>query len=71
MSVADSSYYSCTCEKYLYVVYGLVAFQINSILADWPEIFWDAYQLTFFLSSRKESELLFLKNYAYNIRFIF
>lgn len=39
MSVANSSYYSCTCKNSLFVVYRLVAFQINDILKKSPEIF--------------------------------
>lgn len=63
MSVANSSYYSCTCKNSLFVVYRLVAFQINDILKKSPEIFWDAYQFISSFSSQEESELL-LFNYT-------
>lgn len=39
MSVANSSYYSCTCKNSLFVVPRLVAFQINDISKNTPEIF--------------------------------
>lgn len=44
----------------LYVVHRLVAFQINGIMKNWPEIFWDAYQLTLFFLAQGVWIIIFL-----------